>query len=1197
MKTGIIPIYSLRSTLEFFCLHTSFFKAVTGLGDMEKRIQLQNLKRQRRLRGWSQADVAEMVGSDPKTVSRWEQGKSSPRPYFVQKLVDLFGKDAEELGLLVNEEKYSRADEQLFSRYEDWGEAPQTISFYGREQELVELKQWVLTDHCRVILVLGLGGIGKTTLVTTLAQQIKDKFRYVFWCSLRHAPRAKDILEKCLLFVTNQQRTDLPADMDELISLLISCLREHRTLLILDNFESVLQSRYQAGQYLEGYEDYSKLLLRVGEAQHQSCLLVTSREKPGQISYLEGKTLPIRSVQLFGIGQDEGRKLLEDSGLFGQDEDWAELVRLYAGNPLALKLMAEPIREVFAGNIAAFLRDGETVFGDVYNLLDQQFHRLSELEQEVIYWLAIEREATSSDELRSDMLGYVAQGTLVEALHSLRRRSMIERNAQALFMLQPEIMEYVTARVVKQVVEEIEGEEIEFLSRYALIKAHTKDYVRNSQIHFILAPIVERLLATPGKAASEKKLRSILAALHLIDQAGYAAGNIINLLVQLQADLRSIDFSNLTIRQANLRGVDLPEVNFANAHLAESVFTDTFGSILCVTFNPTGDLLATGTADGEIRLWQAASGASLQTYQGHTDGIRSITFSSDGKVLISGSEDHTVRCWDVSTGQCIKVLRDHSSIIRSVASSPHEPIVASGSEDQTIRLWNIHTGSCIRVLRGHTDWVRSVAFSSDGHMIASGSNDRSIMLWDISTGDCLTTMWGHTHTVRTIAFSPSENILISAGDDETIRVWDFHTGRCLHILHGHTYPIRSVAFSPNGRLIASGGDDQTIRLWDVSSGHCLNILQEHTKRVWSVAFSPDGQFLVSGSEDQTIRFWDINAGHCLQTIHGYSNWVWAIAFSPNGRLLASGSEDQSIRLWDIESGRCLDILQAHMNRVRAVSFTPDGRLLASAGDDQTIHLWNMITGQCQSVLRGHSHLIRALAFSPDGRILASGSYDHTVRLWDVASGRCMKTLEGEKGLILSVAFSPDGQLIASSSSDHTVRLWDVDSGSCRTALQGHTDQVWCVAFSPDGHTLASGSDDHTIRLWDITTGYCLRTLQGHIHWVRSIAFSLDGHTLVSGSHDHTIRLWDTHTGQSLKVLQGHASWIWSVALSPDDRIIASGSDDGTVKLWSAQSGECLKTLRGERPYERMNITGVTGLTEVQKVALRTLGAIEWPTER
>lgn len=1164
---------------------------------MEKQpTHLQILIRERKLRGWSQAYVAEMITSDPKTVSRWERGINSPGPYFVRKLVELFGKSAEELGLLDNEEKHTSINQTIFPRQE-WGEAPQIIGFLGRERELAEFRRWVLIDRCRLLLVLGLGGIGKTTFVTTLAQQLQSEFHFVFWYSLRHAPTLEDMLEKCISLMAQHPQPDLPTNIDELISLLISYLREHRSLLILDNFESVLHSRNLAGQYLEGYEGYSKLLHRIGETEHQSCLIVTSREKPGQISDLEGKTLPVRSITLFGLGHNEGRQLLENGGLFGQDHIWAELISQYDGNPLALKLTAEPIREVFSGNIASFLKEGETVFSDVYHLLDQQFHRLSELEQQVVYWLAIEREATSIDELRADLSPHIAHTLLTETLHSLRRRSMVEINSQALFTLQPEIMRYITKRIVKYVVEEIGTGGKQFLSRYALMKTGSKDYVRNSQIIFILIPIVEWLLDTLGKATSVKQLRSILATLRLIDskEAGYAAGNIINILAQLQADFAGSDFSNLTIQQANLRGLDLPDVNFACAHFVESIFTDTFGSILCVAFNPIGDLLAAGAADGEIRLWQTASGTSLQTYQGHTGGVRSIAFSPDGKWLISGSEDHTVRCWDVLTGRCIKVLQAHSGVIRSVATSFHGRLIASGSEDQTIRLWNIDSGSYTSTLRGHTNWIRSIAFSKDDRMIASASDDKSIIIWDINTGNYLTTLLGHTDIVRTISFSPIENILVSGGNDETIRVWDYRTGRCLHTLYGHTYPIRSVAFSPNGRLIASAGDDQSIRLWDVNSAQCLNILREHTKRVWSVAFSPDGQYLVSGSEDQTVRFWDSNAGHCFRTMCGYSDWVWAIAFSPNGRLLASGCEDQVIRLWDTEKGTCLNILQAHLSRVRAVSFTRDGQFLASASDDQTIRLWDMTTMQCQCILKGHRHLIRTLAFSPDGRLLVSGSHDQTIRLWDVKSGRCLKTLEGERNLVLGVAFSPDGQLIASSSSDHSVRVWDIDTGSCRATLFGHSDQVWCVAFSPnDGNILASGSDDQTIRLWNITSGNCLRTLHGHTHWVRSIALSSDGRTLASGSHDQTIRLWDTDTGNNFRVLQDHTSRIWSVALSLDGKSLACGSDNGTVILWNMQSGEFLRTLRGDRPYERMNITGVTGLTEVQRVALRTLGAIELP---
>jgi WD40 repeat protein len=151
-----------------------------------------------------------------------------------------------------------------------------------------------------------------------------------------------------------------------------------------------------------------------------------------------------------------------------------------------------------------------------------------------------------------------------------------------------------------------------------------------------------------------------------------------------------------------------------------------------------------------------------------------------------------------------------------------------------------------------------------------------------------------------------------------------------------------------------------------------------------------------------------------------------------------------------------------------------------------------------------------------------------------------------------------------------------------------------VAFSPDGRLLASGSEDQTVRLWEVVnpgglnTGQSLKTLAGHTHPVSSVAFSPDGRLLASGSFDHTVRLWEVvnpgglNTGQSLQTLAGHTNWVWSVAFSPDGRLLASGSADATIKLWDVQTGDCLKTLQPERPYERMNITGATGLTQAQK---------------
>src|SRR3989442_1341371 len=169
--------------------------------------------------------------------------------------------------------------EQEYGRRVDWGEAPTVEHFYGREQVLGELKHWITSDRCQVVALLGIGGVGKTTLATTLTRQINQEFDCVFWRSLQNAPSLESILEKSILFLSNQQHIDLPGESDALIAILIECLRKQRCLLVLDNFESVLQSGNRAGYYRDGYEGFGRLLEAVGGAQHQSCLLLTSREK------------------------------------------------------------------------------------------------------------------------------------------------------------------------------------------------------------------------------------------------------------------------------------------------------------------------------------------------------------------------------------------------------------------------------------------------------------------------------------------------------------------------------------------------------------------------------------------------------------------------------------------------------------------------------------------------------------------------------------------------------------------------------------------------------------------------------------------------------------------------------------------------------------------------------------------------------
>ena len=1092
------------------------------------------------------------------------------------------------------------AEGSTANRCTDWGEAIDVSVFYGRTEELNQLEQWIVMERCRLVTLLGMGGIGKTALSIKLAERIQEHFDYIIWRSLRNAPSVQNILAELLQFLSQQQETNLPETVEIRISRLIHYLRQHRCLLVLDNAESIMRAGDRAGRYGEGYQEYGELLRRIGEERHNSCLVLTSREKPKELAALEGENLPVRSLQLTGLPTAQGRKIFHDRGSFwGSDDEWKSLIEHYAGNPLALKMVAPAIRDLFDSKVSNFLEllnQGTLVFDDIRNLLDRQFARLSALEKEVMYWLTINRDPVSLLELHKDLVRKISSNELVETLASLARRSLIEKTSNG-FTQQPVVMEYMTEQLIEEVCQEVARNEIALFKSHALLKAQAKDYVRDTQARLILKPIAEQLLSTfENKQNLENQLNFILTSLRgkPARETGYAAGNVINLLRHMQTDLSDWNFSNLTVWQAYLQDADLHHVNFAGVDLATSVFAENFGSGLSVAFSPDGKLLAMGDTNGEINLWQLPETQLLIRIKGHASLVFSVVFSPDSRMLASGSADGTVKLWDCSTGQCLKVLQGHIGNAWSVAFSPDGHNLATGSGDGTLRCWDLNTGQCLKTLQGHLGQVWSVAFSPQGRTLASSGADNTLKLWDVSTGQCLKIFQSDNNQVQSVAFSSDGKILASGGNDSLVRCWDISTGECFRICQAHTKRVLSIAFSRDGKILASSSEDWTVRLWDVLSGQCLKTLQAHTNRVSSVAFNPDGKTVASCGEDHTVKLWDASTGQCLKTVHGQSSPVYSVALSPQGETFASG--DRSLRLWNAKTGQCLKSLLEHSPRILSIAYSPDGHLIAASSYDTSVNLWDATTGQCLKTFQGHTVGTWGVAISPDGKTLASSSGDYSVKLWNIKTGQCLKTCTEHKGWVFRVAFSPSDNILASASADSTVKLWDSTTGEVLRTCTGHASWVWSVAFSPSDNIMASASADNTVKFWDVSTGQCLKTLQGHDSMVVSVMFSPDGTRLVSGSHDRTVRLWDVRTGECLKVLQGHDNWVWSVAFSLDGHSIASASQDETIKLWDAKTGDCLKTLPVPKPYEGMNITGVKGLTDAQKATLKALGAVELEVE-
>jgi WD40 repeat protein len=1025
---------------------------------------------------------------------------------------------------------------------------------------------------------------------------------------------------------TNQStEIELPTELNPLLTLLVQILRSTRCLLILDNAETILRSGEYSGFFYPEYEGYGEILKRLAELPHQSCLLITSRESPKGLMAIEGATAPVRALRLSGITEAEARQILKAKGKFsGSPDQWQQLTRCYAGNPLALKVVATTIQELFDGSIAEFLAEGTTVFEDIRYLLQQQFDRLPQLEQGIMHWLAIHREPITIPELQADLLPAVTKSKLMDAIGNLRWRSLIDKTVNA-YTQQPVIMEYVTERLIDAISQEMIGGEFDLLIRHALIKAPIKDYVRESQIRLILQPLIDRLSQTyRSRKELEHHLTQIVEQLQEDYQtaAGYAVGNILNLFRQLGTDLTDRNFSHLAIWQAYLQDVPLHGVDFSQSDISRSVFAQTLGSILAVAFSPNGELVASSDAEGELCLWQASDGKQLFTCRGdRAQWGWSVAFSPDSQILASSSEDQMIRLWDVETGECLRELAGHTHWVYTVTFNPTLPQLASSSEDGTVKLWDLETGDCLQTLAVPAGGVRTIAFSPDGQRLAAGSADGSVHVWHLPTSSVQ--ILSHLGGVRSVAFSPDGRWLATAGDDPMLWIWEVQTGECWRWLENGSRTW-SIAFSPDSQFLLSGSDDR-LRLWEIHTDEPIRSFTGHSGLVLTVHFSPDGKTAVSGSDDQTIKFWEVDTGRCLKTLKGHNNWVWSVDFSPNGAQLASGNEDRKVRLWQVNTGHCLHELAGHQGRIWSVAYSPDGRILASGSDDQTVRFWQVDREgepRCVQTLRGQTGAVRLVLFSPSGDYLATNSGDCEVKLWEAkslltadesvgrrsagrtsewVSGQCRAVISGDAGRVFAIAFSLDDQWIFTGNEDGSVQIWEIQTGTCLKVLQGHQKPVQTIAIHPNGSLLASGSHDETVRLWDLThldqsgQGVELAPAVGR---VLTLDFNSAGLLAIGGSN-HQVSLWDASTQTLIGCLDDHLKAVQTLRFSADDRYLATGSEDEMIRLWSfpevTQQGrlpQTIQVLQSDRPYEGLNLTGVTGLTAAQKSTLKLLGAIE-----
>lgn len=317
----------------------------------------------------------------------------------------------------------------------NWEQMPDVPTLYGRQVELDQLQQWMLgsASNCRIISVIGPGGMGKTSLAITLAKAVQNQFDGVIWQSLRHRPALENVLGKWLT-----QLPDIAPHSDEWydqLSALMSYLRAHRCLVVLDNLESIFKSRSLMSEYLPDYANYREFLKQLGEQPHQSCIVVTSRERNQEIGGSKAASSSVRYLELKGLKSDDAAEFLAAERLPDSGKSyWKSLTQQYRGNPLMLRIVAMTIHELFDGDVKRFLMYDRTMVGEIEYLIDKQYGRLSEVEQEILGQLAAKAEPMAIEEIQHP--------DCLAAISALLNKSLIEKSPAG-FTLIPVVMEYV----------------------------------------------------------------------------------------------------------------------------------------------------------------------------------------------------------------------------------------------------------------------------------------------------------------------------------------------------------------------------------------------------------------------------------------------------------------------------------------------------------------------------------------------------------------------------------------------------------------------------------------------------------------------------------------------------------------------------------------------------------------------------------
>jgi len=592
--------------------------------------------------------------------------------------------------------------------------------------------------------------------------------------------------------------------------------------------------------------------------------------------------------------------------------------------------------------------------------------------------------------------------------------------------------------------------------------------------------------------------------------------------------------------------------------------------VVTLAVDRTGTLVATGGADGVVKVWDIRGGYTTHTFHGHGGVVSALHFF---EVEVAQKEDTSESS---KKRKRRKSQQEEEAQAAAAQDVSVEFRLASGAENGKIRIWDLHKRKSTAVLDSHVSVVRSLQYSPRAKMLVSGSRDKTVIVWD------------------------SER-------------WKAH--RTIATLEG----IESAGFLAEGACIYSGGEHGRIRLWSVASGKEITQEQEpglETDEIVNILHHAHLPYLISVHADQVLNFhtfpsidtpWTeetIEPLHIFRRVSGTHDEVIDMAYVGRDKsLLALNTNSEDIRIVTLTESNARDdttqgryfgadvgLLKGHEDIVICLDVDWSGHWLVTGAKDNTARLWRLDPENdsytCAAVLTGHAESLGAIALphtapqessaaysdplSHPPAYIVTGSQDRTIKRWDITEMKKLRakyTRKAHDKDINAIDIDPSGTLFASASQDRTVKIYSAAEGEAIGVLRGHRRGVWTVKFaskesqvpnSGNKGLIATGSGDKTVKIWSLADYSCLLTLEGHSNSVLKLAWlpyrpvdarDKRGPQVASAAGDGLVKVWDSVSGETMSTLDNHTDRVWALIAHPTTGALVSGGGDSVITFW------------------------------------------------